>query len=177
MDNTNETKILCPFCGKEVKNTDGFCEHCDAYLHSSNSSSKSTKKQCNNCKSYIPKSSAFCPNCGKNPNMPANSKKCISCGCYIPKSSYFCPNCGKNPNTPSTSSYSTPSYGTFWGGFFLTFFLGLLGLIFAFCFGQEETKRGAKHGFIWLIIISVCLGVIVGCAYADYIEKLLRKYR
>ena len=32
MDNTNKDKRTCPFCGKEVKDTDQFCEHCDAYL-------------------------------------------------------------------------------------------------------------------------------------------------
>ena len=50
--------------------------------------------------------------------------------------------------------------GSYWAGFALGFFLGLIGLIIAIAIDKSETKRGAVTGFIISIVISV---VAVGC--------------
>ncbi|HEC91835.1 MAG TPA: zinc-ribbon domain-containing protein, partial [Candidatus Atribacteria bacterium] len=43
----------------------------------------------------VPRSSKFCPNCGKELSMPTTNLKCKKCGTVIPAGSKFCPNCGE----------------------------------------------------------------------------------
>lgn len=80
----------CPYCGKEVLATDGFCEHCDGYIGAQTRKVngetpsapvppvppkpqtpplKAGEIRCGNCKQVIPKSSILCPHCGKMPNL------------------------------------------------------------------------------------------------------------
>ena len=54
--------------------------------------------------------------------------------------------------------------GSYWAGFALGFFLGLIGLIIAIAIDKSETKRGAVTGFIISIVISV---VAVGCVICN----------
>lgn len=42
MDNQDK-KIICPFCGKEVKSRDGFCEHCGISLREPRKQKKEDK--------------------------------------------------------------------------------------------------------------------------------------
>ena len=157
MDN-QDNKITCPFCGKEVKSRDGFCEHCDALLSAkikvedeTESNSKKTEPQ----------------------------KVCKFCLKHIPKSSIYCPNCGKNPNIRSTThyQYSPTNEGSFWLGFLLTFALGFIGLIIALCLNQSETKRGAIRGIIIEIILIVIILLIGGCAICSLLDKADSSYR
>jgi len=50
---------------------------------------------CPNCKSHVPATSKFCPECGTSLTPPsAASVKCPKCGRSVPASSKFCPECG-----------------------------------------------------------------------------------
>ena len=53
--------------------------------------------------------------------------------------------------------------GSYRGGFALGFFLGLVGLVIALCLDKSNTKRGAAHGMLALIISSIVIGVCVTC--------------
>lgn len=145
MDNTNENKRTCPFCGKEVNDTDQFCKHCDAYLKAKVEDDE-TKNDTN------------------PPKKTEVKKTCRSCLKLIPKSVAYCPYCGKRPDVnPASYSKPTSTGGSYWVGFLLGLFLGIIGLLIAYFKKEDETLRGAIHSFIVSLIVSIALVVLAGC--------------
>lgn len=59
--------------------------------------------------------------------------------------------------------------GSYAGGFILALLLGFIGLIIALCVGQEETRKGALHGFLFSIVITV---VVIICIYQRFCSAL-----
>lgn len=59
--------------------------------------------------------------------------------------------------------------GTYAGGFILALLLGFIGLIIALCVGQEETRKGALHGFLFSIVITV---VVIICVFLPFCSGL-----
>lgn len=135
-------KGFCPYCGNATKTSSRFCEHCDAFLGNTQTPKKTS----------APKKTM------------ATTKKCVNCRSDIPASSFYCPVCGRMANTISPPTYPTSNQGSFLTGFLLVFFLGVIGLIIAYCSRQEDTKRGAKVTFLVCFLIVLLLFGIVGCA-------------
>lgn len=147
-------KIVCPHCGKKTNTNDKFCEHCDGYLGKSGENKNTSPKttQSTNHETAGPK------------------KTCMACGRQIPKDAFFCPICKKMSNTapaPAYTNHSSTSHiveGSYGAGFALGFLLGLIGLIIGIALDKSETKRGALHGFLTELVISIILVVVVSCA-------------
>lgn len=137
--------MICKYCGKEIQATDGFCEHCDAYLGK--------------------------PNATKTKPMPA-LKRCRSCLSIIEKSCFCCPVCGKIADTAPVPKKSNEDEGSFWLGFILSCTLGIIGIIIALCLNQSETKRGAIKGFVVSLIIGVVLGLFFSCTLLGALSTL-----
>lgn len=88
-------------------------------------------------------------------------KRCHNCGCLCQASTEKCPECGNqtfylvknntsNGNANSTSENIEPG-GSVAVGFFLGFFLGMLGFLISLISGQKEngkTMMGVLYGFI-----------------------------
>ena len=126
--------VFCPFCDEEINNTTGFCEHCNADLN---------------------------PKANQSKNSGAK-KVCKSCLRYIPQSSIYCPNCGRNPNARTNSRYDTHNEGSFFLGFLLSFFMGFIGLLIALCIDKRKTKNGAICVFIiHIILIAILIAVAI----------------
>ena len=54
--------------------------------------------------------------------------------------------------------------GSAGGGFVLSFFLGIIGLIIALCVGKKATKSGAVTGFIVQAGIGILILIITSCS-------------
>ena len=51
--------------------------------------------------------------------------------------------------------------GSFWGGFLLTFFFPVVGLIIALIIDKEETRRGAVSAIVTQVVAIIILFLIV----------------
>ena len=141
--------MTCPFCGKEVKSEDGFCEHCEGYIGNVQGyQRKEVVKQVEK----------------KAPPKKEETKTCGACRQTIPKSSVFCPKCGR------LSSVDSPYYGFSMNGmaiagFVLSFFIPILGLIF----GRIGLKKvdecnngyGLSIAAIAISIVSMVLSMLL----------------
>jgi uncharacterized membrane protein len=58
--------------------------------------------------------------------------------------------------------------GSFWGGFFLTFFFPVVGLIIALVLNKPETRRGAVRAIVVQLITGAALFLIVFCSAMAY---------
>ncbi len=140
--------MFCQYCGKEIKSTDGFCEHCDAYVGK-------------------PETTTPTPTTSATTATP-ETKMCMACGRNIPKSSFYCPKCGKMANMPlsqQTSTNTTPaSYGA---GFLMGLGMGLMGIVIAHAIDRGETKLGAIHGcillFLFILVLVTCGFLLNNC--------------
>jgi predicted amidophosphoribosyltransferase len=60
--------LICPRCGKQVSSVSSYCNFCGTLLRPT-----LVLKICSNCKSRIPASVRFCPECGqKQPRAKLN---------------------------------------------------------------------------------------------------------
>ncbi|MDI9428790.1 MAG: hypothetical protein GXY63_06850 [Spirochaetales bacterium] len=58
--------------------------------------------------------------------------------------------------------------GSFWGGFFLTFFFPVVGLIISLVLNKPETRRGAVRAIVVQLITGAVLVLIVFCSAMAY---------
>jgi hypothetical protein len=54
--------------------------------------------------------------------------------------------------------------GSFWGGFFLTFFFPVIGLLIALVLNKPETRRGAVRAIVVQLIVVALIFLLVICA-------------
>ena len=134
MDN-QDNKITCPFCGKEVKSRDGFCEHCEGFIGKKKepTQNKEIKKQtkiCLSCKNEIDKNAFYCPICkkisgiGRINNIPTPTKRPIT-----------------NPTSTKNNDDNTYLMNYNVARFLLTFFLGWIGSVVI----NHSHLKPAKH--------------------------------
>ena len=95
----------------------------------------------------------YCKKCGKA--VIGNMELCVNCS-----------HCGKN----------SMGEGSFWIGFILVWFVGLIGLIIAYAMKQSETWRGAKFCFKLIIIILVVAFAILGVVTFVLMQKVGYNY-
>jgi hypothetical protein len=80
---------------------------------------------------------------------------------------------GQNPYTPPVNdAWNDPSRyaasvprGSYWIGFAVGMVFTLFGLLVVYAFGEEETKRGALHGFgirVALFLLFILVVVVMG---------------
>ena len=141
--------MICPFCGKEVKSEDGFCEHCEGYV--------------GNVQGYQRKEVVKTVE-KKAPPKKIETKVCGACRQTIPKSSVFCPKCGR------LSSVDSPYYGFSMNGmaiagFVLSFLIPILGLIFGIIGKKRVDECHSGHGLsvaaIAISIVSIVLNILL----------------
>ena len=135
----------CPYCGKEVTATDGFCEHCDAYLGKKSGTAKA--KAGTKVVVKAGESTIACKNCGK----------------IVPENSFYCPYCHKiakssdyNAGTASAGGVSVLGIAAF----ILAFVQPLIGLLLAILSivaGKNTAKEGQEFGMLGLIISIVLI--------------------
>lgn len=131
---------LCKRCGKEIGSIANYCGICQREIDKKKNASKSTS---------------------------TGAKFCKNCGASISQSAVYCPYCNKFANINTRSPVVYQDEGSFGAGWALGFLLGLVGLIIALCVGKDETKRGAKWGFIIYIVITVVALIFYGCVVAS----------
>ncbi|MCF0237764.1 MAG: zinc-ribbon domain-containing protein [Sphaerochaetaceae bacterium] len=93
---------------------------------------------------------------------------CRKCGAQIDDEAVFCPKCGVlqqavKQDISYSVSYNNQDRGSFWGGFFLTMFVPVLGLIIALIMGKPDTTKGAVRCIILELILSALLFLLVCC--------------
>ncbi|MCK9472033.1 MAG: hypothetical protein M0Q88_09820 [Bacilli bacterium] len=68
----------------------------------------------------------------------------------------------EKPKVYATHSTEKVVYeGSFWGGFLLTFFFPVVGLIIALLIDKEETRRGAVSAIVTQVVAIIILFLIV----------------
>ena len=63
--------------------------------------------------------------------------------------------------------------GSYLGGWFLGFLLGLIGLVIGLAIDKPETKRGAIHGFLVSIVLAGVLGLCVFCSVLNTVNNYM----
>lgn len=125
----------CPRCGAENETNNSFCEYCGARLE------QETAKTCPNCGAKISADARFCNKCGAELNDNLNRNTYNNSNPYI--------------NNINNQQVQNVDEGTMLGGFLLSFFLGLIGLIIALVVGKPKTKTGGVIGFVVIFIIGI----------------------
>ena len=146
--------MVCKWCGKETKATDGFCEHCEGYVGKTGTEAPKSVNVVSQQKT----------------NNEKRLKICKSCFSQIEENKIYCPVCGKMADTfslPTTGIVKKDGSSIL--GFFLGLFLGVLGLVIPLYLDQSETKSGAVCGFIISCIIN---GIVLFFSWM-YIGNLL----
>ena len=139
--------MTCPFCGKEVKSEDGFCEHCEGYIGNVQGyQRKVVVKQVEK----------------KAPPKKEETKSCGACRQTIPKSSVYCPKCGRLSSVDS-SYYGFNTNGTAIAGFILSFLIPILGLIFGIMGRKraDECHNGYGLSLAAIIISSISVAMSI----------------
>ena len=142
--------MYCRKCGREVIGNAELCTTCQ----------EDKRVKCPKCGELTEVGRGFCKYCDayipQNIAASANSnnytKKCKFCRRMMPRSNIYCPQCGK---------HQAGANGSFWVGFLLVWFVGIIGFIIAYFLDQEETWRGAKCCFKILIALIVVLLVLI----------------
>ncbi len=164
--------MICPYCKKEMQATDGFCEHCDAYVGNLGKA-KPAEKQVIAVKKEEPRRT-----------LRPGEQYCSKCGYPVDRLALSCPHCNSNMRPiahvsstdnnyyrRTTNSYALPAL-------ICAFLIPILGLILGII-GKNKAQNecgGEGAGMCTAaILISILYFLAVGavcCATCNMISNL-----
>jgi hypothetical protein len=156
--------MICAYCGKKTKGTDGYCEHCFGYI-----------RKCEK----TPAPQAVQP-------APAPTKICGVCGNTVAADSKYCPHCHAeigwtSPSVPHTEQNEPKKNGIAIAAIICSFLFPLLGFIFGIVGASRAKTLGKGKG---LSIAAILLSLVISVAYVGaavyffwpYVSALLTEF-
>ena len=147
----------CPYCGKEILATDGFCEHCDAYIGAQ------TRKV--NGETPSVSSAPVAPK-PQTPRLKAGEIRCGNCRQIISKSAILCPHCGKMPNIENVAPIKGNRMEGFKGALWGVIISEVGGLILSMMSGLIEDIGVTRQVISYLGMFSMLL---LACGVASLV--------
>ncbi len=158
--------MKCPYCEKEISETERFCPHCEGYVGNITNPPKNktqTTRICPSCKKTVPSTVTYCPYCQKS--VKGNTSQAFDLLHATPPVSAYA----------KKQDYSSYTNGYAIAGFILSFFFALLGLIFSIIGLRKSDQTGKGGGLaiagLILSIINIVFTLIIYFALYDILKS------